>query len=1225
MGAMTARGGVAAGCLALCGFLVVVAVRVGVDGAGGWATLAGALAGVVGAGAAAWPLLPRRPAAVPGLEVPRGVVGRPAELAAAVAALTGPDAVVGITTGLYGAGGFGKTTLAALACADRRVQRRFRGQVYPVTVGRDLRSPAAIAGRVSEVISLISGEDAAFTDPELAGQRLGSVLDAGPRRLLVLDDVWEPEQLAPFIRGGQRCSRLVTTRVPDLVTGHGTAVRVDQMTPGQAREVLTADLDPLDPAVVKDLLEVTGRWPLLLRLVNKILVSHADLDPAGLAGQASALLARLHADGPAAIDDLAGDQVRGLDINNPHQRAMAVQATIEASTSQLSPGDADRLGELAVFAEDETVPFPLAAALWQATAGLDELACSQLCGRLARLALITANAGHGQDRGITMHDVIRDYLRAQLGAQQLAGLNGLLVDAIAEKWKLPAAAVLDPAQACPTAAWWDLGDEDRYLWDHLIRHLADAGRPQEAEAVACDLRWASGRLLRFGPAAPAADLAAAGTPRAIQLRAVLDRVAHILGPADPPGSVIDILHSRVVDDPAWGPQAAALRDYYPRPRLLARWPLLDLADPALRRTLTGHGAPVTAVAIAPDGSWLASADKDGSVLVWDVGTGRLRAALAGHTSEVTGVVIAPDGSWIATASGDGAEIWDAATGRRRAALTGHLGPVYAAAIAPDGSWIATAGRDKTVRVWDATTGRQRATLTGLHAPANMVVIAPDGSWIAAADVDGAMQVWDAATGQQRAALARHALAVPASGMTAVAVAPDSSWFAAADVHWTMQVWNAATGLQHVTLAGYDASVTTIVVAPDGSWIAANGGGGPVRVWDAASGRQRATLTGHIGSVNAMAVAPDGSWIATAGEDQTVRVWNVATEPQPAALSRDRNSVYAMAVAPDGSWIATTDGSEEVRVWDVATGRQRATFTSHGDWMQKVTISPDGSWLAVVGSNPDAVQVWDVAAGRLRTTLTGTDGSVNAVVIAPDGSWLATGGETGAVRVWDVAAWQQRATLTGHTRDVVDLAIAPDGSWLASAAGDGTVRIWDVATWQQRAILPGHGDWINAVVVAPDGSWLATAGETGAVRTWDAATGQQRITIAGRFGTPSAVLIAPDGSWLATGGADGTARVWDAATGRQRTTLTGHTRYAVPLAVTHDGSWIASADRDGTVRIWDAATGRQQAQTRLNAYISSGTWLREGTLIICGTPHLYVFDWVNSREGPPPGSVSPAPK
>ena len=50
---------------------------------------------------------------------------------------------VGITTAVHGAGGFGKTTVAKMVRADRRVLRRFRGRVYWVTVGRDVGQAGA--------------------------------------------------------------------------------------------------------------------------------------------------------------------------------------------------------------------------------------------------------------------------------------------------------------------------------------------------------------------------------------------------------------------------------------------------------------------------------------------------------------------------------------------------------------------------------------------------------------------------------------------------------------------------------------------------------------------------------------------------------------------------------------------------------------------------------------------------------------------------------------------------------------------------------------------------------------------------------------------------------------------------------------------------------------------------------------------------------------------------
>ena len=181
-------------------------------------------------------------------------------------------------------------------------------------------------------------------------------------------------------------------------------------------------------------------------------------------------------------------------------------------------------------------------------------------------------------------------------------------------------------------AWWELPGTARYLREHLIEHLLAAGRVDQAEEVAADLRWAGARLQASGPAGPYADLALIGTPRAERLRRVLGQAAHLLAPTEPAHSLIDILYSRVSHDPGWAAQAAALTATRKLPALINKWPLPDLPDPALRRALSGHGRGVTAVAIAPDGTWLASAGLDGAVRIWDPATGRQRAGLEQATA-----------------------------------------------------------------------------------------------------------------------------------------------------------------------------------------------------------------------------------------------------------------------------------------------------------------------------------------------------------------------------------------------------------------------------------------------------------------------------------------------------------------------------------------------------------------------------------------------------------------
>jgi WD40 repeat protein len=62
------------------------------------------------------------------------------------------------------------------------------------------------------------------------------------------------------------------------------------------------------------------------------------------------------------------------------------------------------------------------------------------------------------------------------------------------------------------------------------------------------------------------------------------------------------------------------------------------------------------------------------------------------------VAIAPDGTWLATTGADTkARTW-AADGTPRALLTGHARGVTAVAIALDGTWPAIASYDRTTRI-----------------------------------------------------------------------------------------------------------------------------------------------------------------------------------------------------------------------------------------------------------------------------------------------------------------------------------------------------------------------------------------------------------------------------------------------------------------------------------------------------------------------------------------------
>lgn len=65
------------------------------------------------------------------------------------------------------------------------------------------------------------------------------------------------------------------------------------------------------------------------------------------------------------------------------------------------------------------------------------------------------------------------------------------------------------------------------------------------------------------------------------------------------------------------------------------------------------------VALAPDGRTAVSAGEDGSVKVWDLGTGALVRTFRGRAGPIRSVTVAADGDHVISSARDGTiEVWD---------------------------------------------------------------------------------------------------------------------------------------------------------------------------------------------------------------------------------------------------------------------------------------------------------------------------------------------------------------------------------------------------------------------------------------------------------------------------------------------------------------------------------------------------------------------------------------
>src|SRR5262249_30088345 len=148
-----------------------------------------------------------------------------------------------------------------------------------------------------------------------------------------------------------------------------------------------------------------------------------------------------------------------------------------------------------------------------------------------------------------------------------------------------------------------------------------------------------------------------------------------------------------------------------------------------------------------DGGRLVSAGSDGTVIVWDVKTGRVVRADRGQIGPVvtTGFSAgaSSDGRVLAVVGADlGVHVWDVAAGKKVFTQPGGLPPYMALALRPDGAVLAGATYG-VVRLLDLRTGKELRTFRGPTHVTHTLTFGAGGKRLAAACWDGTVRIWDA--------------------------------------------------------------------------------------------------------------------------------------------------------------------------------------------------------------------------------------------------------------------------------------------------------------------------------------------------------------------------------------------------------------------------------------------------------------------------------------------------
>ncbi len=597
----------------------------------------------------------------------------------------------------------------------------------------------------------------------------------------------------------------------------------------------------------------------------------------------------------------------------------------------------------------------------------------------------------------------------------------------------------------------------------------------------------------------------------------------------------------------------------------------DLARPDATVRLRGHADRVVDLAWSADGRRLASASADGTARVWDTAAGEA-LAVVDLEAPLGAVALAPDGTWLAAgiAGPPGrVVIRDLAAPETDRARFDHAGDAPLTALAVAGARVAAADAAGAVAVRDAETGG--VTRLGGARPGGIAALAftRDGAVLASAGAaDGRLVLHDLAAGTERSVpiaseIGRGELAVEPGGRRIAVAGPSAYGVMIVDAH---------RGEVVARLDGHRGYViSSLALSRDGKAVASADGHGGIRIWNAETGALAASLPakGQLIAWGAGATLLVASDLAPA-----FSIWDLTDLDAPVERRRVEGGwdggIRALATSGDGAVVAVafidrarpaTPSVVSIDVVDVAAGSRLLRLPEERSNV-RIAISTDGRRLAIGGDAPPKV----IALPGGAEVPTGVTERCQRVALSDDGRRLAVVTDP-RVRVVNLdtaketASWRPRFGATA-------LAFAPGPGQTSLLVGDTEGEV-SVRRFVFGAIvatsMPGSGVAPNAVAWSPDGaSAFVAAGAS--IRRWslpgDRGTDTRITTTIGRL------AWTPDGAAVLTVVGDAVKLV--EIDGRR-------TR----LEIAHPGARDAALDRngevlltagDGTIRVWDARSG-----------------------------------------------------
>lgn len=283
--------------------------------------------------------------------------------------------------------------------------------------------------------------------------------------------------------------------------------------------------------------------------------------------------------------------------------------------------------------------------------------------------------------------------------------------------------------------------------------------------------------------------------------------------------------------------------------------------------LDRHDRPVTRAIYSPDGKILASASRDGKIVLRNMDRRHSVQKIWSVDKIITSLTFHPDGKILASGDGDGTITFWNLDGTKIRTWIGHQKNVTQVLFTPDGKTVVSSGYDGKIKLWGLD-GVKTQDLSG-HGKRKImgIAVSPDGKTLASGGSDNIIRLWILEKGRLTPSSKLFSNDI---GVISVAFSPDGKKLAYGSSFGKVKTWNPESG-DVEEIGSHKKAVTTVAFSPDGKMLASGGYDNKVKLWSILKEKNFVDLAIHNETVSSIAFDSDGHKLLSADEGGIINV------------------------------------------------------------------------------------------------------------------------------------------------------------------------------------------------------------------------------------------------------------------------------------------------------------------------------------------------------------------